>query len=42
MLDRATQVYIVETDEEGQTVITPLAPLDSCRLAGEVVVINSE
>ena len=26
MLDRATQVYSVETDEEGQTVITPLAP----------------
>ena len=26
MLDRATQVYRVETDEEGQTVITPLVP----------------
>ena len=25
MLDRATQVYRVETDEEGETVLTPLA-----------------
>lgn len=31
MLERATQVYKVETDAEGETVLTPLAPPDRPR-----------